>query len=105
MTVTTVSPFERLCDLEPRLADLRRTAAEADDPLAESFCGDAFWFGWDSAPAFGLKARVSALVGWERGEPGSGELFTAEAFDDACRAIYAALPECRNCRRCAEAAK
>jgi hypothetical protein len=88
--------WQEVVALEPRLAELRKAVrAVKDDPAAPSFCANRHWYGDGETPGF--RDRLSALVGWEREDPGPALLFTADAYDACYNTLYAALPNCRTC--------
>jgi hypothetical protein len=82
--------FEKLAVLEPALNELLEQA--------KSFKGCAVggWYG----PS-GLRGQMSKLVGWRRQE-GPAELQGSAGYDLAYRALWNALPDCREgCTCCA----
>jgi hypothetical protein len=84
--------FQSLAELEPLLGSLMREAASTIDTGDKSFCANRVWYQR-------FKPRLEAIVGWHR-HSGPDVLKTAEAYGAAYEAIYAALPDCRNCFAC-----
>ena len=57
--------FDELCQMEPRLRDLEREAAEfaAKQDREPCRCANASWYGWGEFEGNGFKARMSKLIG------------------------------------------
>ena len=87
--------WERLIELEPRLADLYRRAKNVrDDKRRRPFCANRVWKGRGHKLSF--RDEVTRLVGhWAETE--HEELKTSLAYTTAYQRIYDALPPCRNC--------
>ncbi len=83
-----------LVTAEPRLGHLLREI-RAVRATRDRFCANSLWYGYAN-PRHGFKARVCALVGWDRAG-GPPELRTHQAYDVAYQTLYAALPDCRRC--------
>ncbi len=101
--------WRRLVKLEPALAELaaearayaavdraKRQLLRYETPLpaevwrwAAYECANHLWY-----RPFGLKARLTELVGWAAQKP---ELRTQDAYDLAYEYLYRLLPDCRNC--------
>jgi hypothetical protein len=79
---------------EPRLGHLLREI-RAVRATGDRFCANRVWYGYAN-PRRGFKARMCALVGWDR-EHGPSELRTHRAYDVAYQTLYDALPDCRRC--------
>jgi hypothetical protein len=89
--------WQRLVELEPRLADLyNRARAVRDDKHHSSFCANRVWYGRDNQEG-GLRGQLFKLVGHEVSRHADPRLRTSAAYDVAYHAIYHALPDCRNC--------
>jgi len=80
--------WEKLIELEPRLAELLEEAKQVKDLGGSSFCANQTWFN-----RFGK--RLDKLVGWYA--EGAPAIQTSESYDIAFMKIYDALPACRNC--------
>jgi hypothetical protein len=80
--------WERLIELEPRVAELLEEARRVKDPGGSSFCANQTWFDQ-------FDKRLDKLVGWYA--DGDPDLQTSEAYDVAFIKIYDVLPACRNC--------
>jgi hypothetical protein len=62
-----LAEFDRLCLLEPKLAELMVEAKAVRRPRGKPFCGNAVWYGYGSWHGRGFKGRMLPLVGDERG--------------------------------------
>lgn len=60
------------------------------------FCANEAWYG-TTDPDAGIRARMDALVGWNREESTPDLLQSREAYDLAYDTLYDALPNCRGC--------
>jgi hypothetical protein len=78
--------WEQLIAIEPRLLDMYLEAQAVEDN-GKRFCANQVWLNW-------FKPRLLWLVGWQCSK---AEISTSEAWDLACRKIYNALPDCRDC--------
>ena len=88
--VRTTPEFRELCRKERELVFLARDArAERDGPEKPYYCANEVWYGQ-------LKPRLEKIVGWGARRPIPG-MSAEEAYDIAYDAIYAMLPNCRNC--------
>jgi hypothetical protein len=90
--------WDRLVELEPRLADLAAEIAAEHDEGGPVYCANRRWYGRREGGAWipGYRAALNRLVGWyaERDHP---ELRTMEAHGLAYSRLYSALPDCREC--------
>ena len=91
--------FDRLCQMEPRLASLLQRASEVrDDETAESFCANRTWYGYENLPHEGIKEQLCSLVGSDREDLPQGHVLRSSlAYELAYQTIYNVLPPCRNC--------
>lgn len=97
--------WERLKELEPRLAALERTLRERIrcGCRKKNWCANAAWYGYGQYREFiGPKEVLVRLVGWHRDRfvnpPPHDELLrTREAYDLAYDALYTLLPDCKRC--------
>ena len=91
MTVITTDKLtiEQLIKLEPGLGYLLNYARMIGRRRGRVFCTHELWIEL-------FRPRLNALVGHYRGH-GPEELRTSAAWDVACRAINAELPDCRGC--------
>lgn len=81
--------FNDLCEIEPGLVELRdRAASIKDDGTSPAFCANHYWYN------DGLRLQLSGLVGWGARNPAIKD---DSSYDVAYQAIYAVLPNCRNC--------
>lgn len=88
--------FRDLVGIEPELKGI------ADDAKAYKrasrgqphVCANERWYGYFEWQGKGLKARFRRLVGWESSNP---ILRNSHAYDVGYRALFALLPNCRNC--------
>ena len=84
--------------LEPRLIVLLAEAREHQG--GEGFCANDIWYGHARHP--GLKEQLVKLVGWGRAgweQRNDSVLNRSEAYDEAYKAIYGALPDCQHGER------
>jgi hypothetical protein len=88
--------FAELARLEPALNDLLAEAKAHRRKAGRHFCANDVWYGYDD-PDLGLKRQLSALVGWHADPGADPRLRTCAAYDVAYQAIYAGLPDCRDC--------
>jgi hypothetical protein len=88
--------WERLVDLEPRLALLLKEVEAITDDGGPCFCANQHFYG---GRPLSLKQKMMALIGHERlGDDCDPILKTSTAYDVAYEELYAALPDCRgNC--------
>ncbi len=83
--------WSQLVRHEPRLTELRRSVEQVRDRGRSSFCANKVWYA-----SGGPKAQLVRLVGWES-EVDHPALRNSVAYDVAYKALYALLPDCRNC--------
>jgi hypothetical protein len=91
--------FEDYLHMEPRLLEILRDAKKMEREGGDRFCGLGAWHGFSPEvdPALSLKARVSALVGYERPGPEDDPLGTSAAYDTVGFGIRDAMkcgPKC-----------
>lgn len=86
--------WDELTAIEPRLVDLLKQA-QAVDGSPKHFCANNVWYGMTTKyPNF--REEIYRLVGWES-KHGDPRIRTSEAFDEAYRTVYEALPPCKDC--------
>jgi hypothetical protein len=94
MTINqSLSCWEALLALQPRLAELEKAVRAADDGTGPAFCGVDAWHGVGGRRGF--KLWLFRLVGYGADEP---ELRLREYYETATQyLLYEAMPPCRNC--------
>jgi hypothetical protein len=83
--------FEKLTELEPRLARLEADILEHTTRYRGTarYCANRHWYGWRGQPGF--KTRMLYLVGFHADNPA---LRTMRAYDVAYHHLYYLLPDC-----------
>jgi hypothetical protein len=94
--------WDKLVELEPRLADLLAVAKGIKRKRGKPFCANAVWYGHYDWHGRGLKGRLLVLVGYDRANRAADDkdrkvLSTSEAYNIAYDTIIASLPDCRDC--------
>ena len=90
MSVSDVLDFEALTELEPRLLQLDSEVRSHADPGTGTFyCSNFVWLP--------LNAKLRALIGVARQEPGEEALLDSRNYERAYEHLSRQLPPCRNC--------